>query len=265
MPWIRAHITALLATLLAATYAAATEPPLSLRAVTAENNEPFNIVFNGKLQGLGVDVANEAARRSGFSLQTEALPWARALETARQKPDVLLFTVARTPEREDWFHWIGPIAKREVWLWRLRTRKDVVATSLDQAKQYRVGASHNDAATEYLLAQGFEQGLNLDITMHDRAIGYKLLASRVDLVPMNPLSIGAFARESGIPLEDLEPQMLLISSGGYYLALNRLSKAETVAKLNAALVEMKADGSLQRLLEKWQPKGSKARSPSSPP
>jgi len=47
----------------------------------------------------------EMARRAGFKLDLRPLPWGRALQMAREQKDLLLFTVARTPERETWFQW----------------------------------------------------------------------------------------------------------------------------------------------------------------
>jgi polar amino acid transport system substrate-binding protein len=112
---------------------AATATPV-LHAVAGDDNEPFNLVQDQQLQGQGVDVAKVVAERAGMSLDLVALPWARALATARLKPDVLLLTVARTAARESQFYWLGPIAKREVWLWKLRQRHDI---RIDQASDVR--------------------------------------------------------------------------------------------------------------------------------
>jgi polar amino acid transport system substrate-binding protein len=227
---------------------AAGEQPV-LRAVVGDNNAPFNYLEQGQLKGMCVEVAQELARRAGFKLAAEPLPWARALATARSEPSVLVLTVARTAERETWFSWIGPIADREIWLWKLSSRTDVAPRSIADLKHYRIGDTLNNASVDTLK----EKGIEAEVVTHDGQNGKKMLAGRIDLVPMNPYSIEAFAAEGGIPLKQLEPTLLLSRSGGYYLAVNRDSDRELVRRLNAAFDAIKTDGTLHAIVTKWSP------------
>lgn len=226
---------------------AAGEPVL--RAVVGDNNAPFNFLEQGQLKGMSVEVAQQLARRAGFALAAEPLPWARALATARSEPSVLVLTVARTAERESWFSWIGPIADREIWLWKLSSRTDVAPKSIADLKHYRIGDTLNNASVDTLK----EKGIEAEVVTHDGQNGKKMLAGRIDLIPMNPYSIEAFAAEGGIPLNQLEPALLLSRSGGYYLAVSRGTDRELVRRLNTAFDAIKGDGTLRGIVAKWSP------------
>ncbi len=226
---------------------AAGEPVL--RAVVGDDNAPFNYLEQGQLKGMGVDIAQELARRAGFTLSPEPLPWARALATARNERSVLILTVARTAEREAWFSWIGPIADREIWLWKLASRSDVAPKTFADLKHYRIGDTLNNATVETLK----EKGIEAEVVTHDGQNGKKMLAGRIDLVPMNPYSIEAFAAAGGIPLNQLEPSLLLLRSGGYYLAVSKDTDRELVRRLDAAFDTLKSDGTLRAIVAKWSP------------
>jgi polar amino acid transport system substrate-binding protein len=182
----------------------------------------------------------------------EAFPWPRALALTEAVPDTLLFTVARTPEREALFHWIGPFAEREIWMYRLVSRSDIKVSSLDDAKYYKVGISLADATATSLLSQGFVKGGNLDITTFAVDIVRKMKVARVDLTPLNPYSLPTFARDAGVAPDQLEPVFLYTREGGYYLALNKQSSPALLAKLDAAFAAMVKDGGLAKIIERWR-------------
>ena len=220
-----------------------------LRAVVGDHNAPFNYLEQGQLKGMSVEIARAVAKRAGFVLSAQPLPWARALATAREERSVLILTVARTAEREAWFSWIGPIADREIWLWKLGTRTDVAPKTFDDLKRYHVGDTINNATVETLK----EKGIEVEVVPHDSQNGKKMLAGRIDLVPMNPYSIEAFATESGIPVKQFEPVLMLSKSGGYFLAVNKDTDRALVRKLDAAFEAIRNDGTLRTIVSKWSP------------
>jgi polar amino acid transport system substrate-binding protein len=226
---------------------AAGEP--ALRAVVGDNNAPFNYLEQGQLKGIGVDVAREVTKRAGLTLAAEPLPWARALATAREEKSVLILTVARTPERETQFAWIGPIADREIWLWRLTSRPDVDPKTFADIKNFHVGDTLNNASVESLK----EKGIDVELVSRDDQNGKKMLAGRIDLVPLNAFFVKPFATESGMAPDQLQPVMLLSKSGGYYLALKKDTDPELVRKLDAAFETLKADGTLKAIIARWNP------------
>ncbi len=83
-----------------------------LRIVT-ENMPPYNYQTNkGKLSGPSTEVVRALLKSLKLKTQIEVLPWARAYKLATTEPDVMIFSIIRSPAREPLFHWlegIGPI------------------------------------------------------------------------------------------------------------------------------------------------------------
>ena len=71
-----------------------------------------------------------------------------------------MFVTARLPEREELFKWVGPIGPDD-WVLLARGDSPINLTSLDQARQYTVGAYKGDAIAEHLEGQGLQPVLAL--------------------------------------------------------------------------------------------------------
>ena len=112
-----------------------------------ENFPPYNMAKNGKnfaqnqnLEGIAVEVLRETFKRVdiGYSM-TLRFPWERIYHLALDNPDYGVFVTARIPEREALFKWVGPIGPDD-WVLLARANSPITLTSLEQARQYKVGA-----------------------------------------------------------------------------------------------------------------------------
>ena len=64
---------------------------------------------DGKFGGFAVEVVREIQRRVGNTDYIQEVPWARGHITLQNKPNTILFSVARAAERNPLFQWVGPI------------------------------------------------------------------------------------------------------------------------------------------------------------
>lgn len=62
-----------------------------------------------KLKGYVVDLVQGILKQAEVEQEILAAPWERVEREASTKANVLVFALARTPEREDNYHWITPI------------------------------------------------------------------------------------------------------------------------------------------------------------
>jgi polar amino acid transport system substrate-binding protein len=227
--------------------AAQADPPVTLTAITGDGNYPYNFIENGQVKGIGYEVLRELARRTGFGFTISILPWKRAQLTAIAQPSAVIFSVARTKGREASYHWIGPIASREIWLYKLSARQDVVVTSLAEARKYRVGDTVSNGSIEALTAQGF----TVDEAPSDVYNCKKLQAGRTDLLPLNPVVMEYFAKSCGLTPGDLTPTVMLIRDQGYFLAFSKATDPAILTRLDSQFAAMKADQFMTRVLADW--------------
>ncbi|MBU2280226.1 MAG: transporter substrate-binding domain-containing protein, partial [Gammaproteobacteria bacterium] len=78
--------------------------------VVLEVSPPHQTYENGKVAGLTTAVVEQMLQQAGLTPQYEVYPWARAFRLAAGTPNVMIYNIARTPEREAQFEWIGKVA-----------------------------------------------------------------------------------------------------------------------------------------------------------
>ena len=241
----RSRFLALTAGLLLGT-AAAQAAPEKIELLT-ENFPPYNMAADGKnfarnenIRGIATDIIREMFQRAGveYSL-TLRFPWERIYKMALETPGYGVFVTARLPEREALFKWVGPIGPDD-WVLLARSDSDIKVSSLDEARQYRIGAYKGDAIGEHLLAQGLEPALAL----RDQTNVEKLQNGAIDLWATGDPAGRFLAKQQGVTGLKL---ILRFDSAELYLALNKQIPDETVKKLQAALDQMRAEGTLDTI------------------
>ena len=147
--------------------AQADRPQQQIHLLT-ENFPPYNMAVDGKnyardanIEGIAADIVREMFKRAevGYTL-TLRFPWERVYKTALETPGYGAFVMARLPEREALFKWVGPIGPDD-WVLLARGDSTINLTSLAQARAYRVGAYKGDAIAEHLEEQGLQPSLAL--------------------------------------------------------------------------------------------------------
>ncbi|MEO7106068.1 MAG: hypothetical protein ABIZ09_06825, partial [Rhodoferax sp.] len=74
---------------------------------------------NVRAGGYGRDFIAKLMQDAGLSYAIEPQPFARALKTLDTNPSAVLFPMLRTAARESQYQWVGLMAKRQYYLYRL--------------------------------------------------------------------------------------------------------------------------------------------------
>lgn len=223
-------------------------PRQVLKVVTSDVNFPYNFVKNNQVQGLSVDVVNALAERLDMKLEIEVVPWTRALLTAQTQTSVMVFTLAKIPEREKNYYWIGPVTHSEEWLYKLKRRLDVQVKTIEDARRYLVG----DEASNASIPSFNKLGIRVDTAPSMVSNCKKFKLGRVDLIPFDPDGVAAFASECGITVDEIEKTVRVNRDTALYFALGRSTPPELIHRLEKAFSDMVKDKSLERIGKKWK-------------
>ena len=140
--------------------------------------------------------------QAGFEYTLDIYPWARAISLARSRPNVLIYSISRFPEREAQFQWIGAIAQINFHVFALAKRDDIKPFSqLSQARAWSIGTVRNDALEQYLIGRKFS---NLQRNSNHEANMLKLLMGRIDLWPVSQETANYYVRQAGYGPETLK-------------------------------------------------------------
>lgn len=217
----------------------------AIRGVTEETAHTY--LRGGQVAGPASEVVQATLQRAGFTGYTLSLyPWARAYDLALAEPNVLIFLIARTPEREARFQWVGELLRMDFHLYRLRDRAEVQVRQLDDARRWRIGVLRDDVRHQFLKAQGFDR---LVVAGQPAEIFQRLLAGQVDLVPLPEVDAAALCRQAGLPASTLERVHRLEGlSHSLQMAYSLATPLEVVERTRRAFAELKAEGQVQRTM-----------------
>lgn len=238
----------LLALLLLICPALFAQPRQVLKSVTVDGNYPYNFVRDKQVQGVVVDVVKELASRLNLEFSVELVPWTRALYRAKTEEKLMAFSVARIPEREDHYHWIGPVASNEEWLFKLKSRTDIRLHTVKDANRYLVG----DVAGSAGLPTFAKFGIKVDTAPSMLSNCKKLKLGRIDLVPFDPEGISSFAAHCQIPIENLEKTVRLPLENSLYLVLGKSTPLDFIQQLEKEFAIMVKDQSMSRIQKRWK-------------
>jgi polar amino acid transport system substrate-binding protein len=216
-----------------------------------ENFPPYNMAKNGKnfaqdenINGIATDIVREMFKRADITYSlTLRFPWERIYKLTLEKPGYGVFVMARLPDREKLFKWVGPIGPDD-WIMLARADSKITLETLNDARKYKIGAYKGDAIAETLA----KQGLNPIVVLRDQDNARKLVNGQIDLWATGDPAGRYLARQEGV--NGLKT-VLRFNSAELYLALNKDVPDETVAKLQAALDQMRKEGRVDEIMAQY--------------
>jgi polar amino acid transport system substrate-binding protein len=195
---------------------------IKILAVTS-SFPPLQFLKNEQADGYTVKVIKSVVEKINqkdqetITVDFEFMPWKRALRIATSnRPNILFFSLSRTPEREDQFHWAGHISPYDMHLFSLDEKLLHNEQSLEtiRASQRVIGVQDGSNVEEYLLSLKFIKDTDY-ITFSDYRQGIQMLyRHRVDYIPMT-----SFLARGNVCEENLEPDLLIKG-----IRLNQVSK-----------------------------------------
>lgn len=210
---------------------------------------PFAYLVDDRPAGLSVEILRVILDELQIPDTIKIYPWARVYQITLRNKNALMFTAARTEAREDLFKWVGPIAPRRIYLYKLKRRTDIEVDSFKDAKKYVVGTIRGYAAEKTLLDRGFEVGKNIHPVSENIQNFKKLYRGRIDLITSFDLLIAHTVKGTEYRLADFEKVLVLDDKYDFYYAFNRETDDAVVSRFQGVLDDMKADGRLTALLD----------------
>ncbi|WP_346353069.1 substrate-binding periplasmic protein [Azotosporobacter soli] len=212
---------------------------------------PYEYEANGEAVGLSVEIVREGLRRAGYTATITIYPWARALKMIESGDVDAIFTVWKTPEREAFIDYSQAIATdRQL----ITVKKESAITfdgDLSKLSQYRIG-----------VINGFSYGAPFDAAVKEGTIKVeeavevennieKLLSDRIDIYVEGEYVILHELKKAGkmYRVKSLRPA---VNETDVYLGFAKKRELGAVRdKFDAALAEMKKDGTQQRIIDSY--------------
>jgi polar amino acid transport system substrate-binding protein len=201
-------------------------------SVVTEDAYPVQYLYKNEIMGPATELVHAVLETAEFDYDIQTYPWARAYERATTQKNTLIYSIARTPEREKQFKWVGSIIKLEYHMVGLNELDLPKPITLEALKKLKVGALRSSVTHKYLQSKGFkniyllskpEQSINL------------LRSGRIDLFPISYSSFQLYCLKLRIDCQQLSSIFKLEKlSTSLYMAFSKSTDDKIVARAKAA-------------------------------
>lgn len=215
--------------------------------ILTEEFPPLNFTQDGKPTGMAVEIVEAIMQRLNTHYPIKVQTWSDAYQTALIRPNTVLFSTARTPQREHLFKWVGPLIKNSLGFY-VREDSPIQINSLDDAKQVgRIGTVRHYASEQFLIKRGFT---HLFSANDPTTCARNLIDGWIDLWVMPDIVMPYVTAKAGISPRHLK-QIFSIEEPTNYIAFSKGTDDQIIGHWQQALNAIKEDGTYSRIVDRW--------------
>jgi polar amino acid transport system substrate-binding protein len=231
--------------LAAAPLAGATRARATLRVKTA-HLPPLSIENDADRPGALYEVVAELCKRTGHTLDTQFVPWKRAIHLASATRATAVFPLTRVPGRERHFRWLVPLYDEHYVFLTPRGRAFDVRNP-ENMKDMRISLIRGSSLKDTLLQMGYKnivEARSVDEVHRFLVVGMADAAFGERNIVRNSLRSRAAQDDFDIS----EP----VRRASAWLAGSLDFTQHDAARFERAMKAMKADGTYQAILNRYE-------------
>ena len=217
--------------------------------VGSDTYPPYIYLNNdGIPAGIDVEIATEAFRRMGYAARFETIDWEQKTTLVESGALDCIWGCFSMDGREEAYRWAGPyMVSRQV----VAVDADSSIRSLSDLAGKTVAVQSTGKPEEIFLSGSdprVPQGVDV-LSIENRSVQYAMLAcGYVDGIAAHETGILQYGKDNAVDFRILE-EPLLVTGLGIAFAKNDTRGLDT--QLNAVLAQMRADGTLERIVGRY--------------
>jgi polar amino acid transport system substrate-binding protein len=215
--------------------------------VTA-NLPPYTVEDSPQEPGFSYELLQAVFEKAGLPAQCKFHPWGRAQMIAKQPENshYMIFSLTRTPDREEQYRWILNLLHNETAFITLPGKEQINSVAEAREKNLRVGVNQETPWHKFLLQENYEK---IDLVTSEEANAKKLMARRIDAWYV-PIDRGFYYLKK-LGLQEKPVAGKPLQTGDSYLAANLKFTADIAAKLQTAFEAVKQEKVYEKLYNKY--------------
>ena len=234
-----------------------------LKAATLDY-PPYEYLENGEPKGIAVEIIQEALRRTGVSqVVFEFYPWNRSVHLVRSGNSDLLFNAGKNAARQQWGDYVeSTLILQKYVLFKRKELTIQVNAQFDNVFNNTIAIRLGYLYGSGVFKQALEGGKFGEIFYSNstkQSIDL-LLGKRIDFFVGDYLPIMHFINKNNLmdrvdvvkESQDHSKNMEVLIWPTYILFSKKNIKHEYVNEVNSALQKMKADGYVERVLDRYK-------------
>ena len=207
--------------------------------VFTEVSPPYQYQAGDQVSGIATDRVRNIISHAGLTAEFKIYPWARAMLNVERSSRALIYSIAKTPQRENRFHWIAPVARFDLSILSLARRDDIQLDNKLDLEGLSAAAQRGDIAQTWLTSKGLTVGQDLLLCADILCSWQQLKLGTVDIIIEDPNLIESTAELTGLQARDIKvvqpvPALSVVA----YLAAHSDMEPEIVERLRVAAREL---------------------------
>jgi polar amino acid transport system substrate-binding protein len=199
--------------------------------------------ITGKMEGPAAVLVEKVLNTADVEFSTKVLPWARAYKEAQQVKNTLIYSIVRTPNRENKFYWLGEISRPQYYLYALKSSGFLKAPNSDAFTEYKIGTILNSASYQSLKTNGFTNVLSIrQVTK----VFNMLTKNKVDFITVDKQKFQSICASYSLKCADIVPisPIKMPQSSSLYFALSKNSDPALVSSITEAYNKLLLSGDI---------------------
>lgn len=218
----------------------------SLSVVTEESSLQYS--KGNKVVGPATELVKAVLKQAEIDGNFRIYPWPRAYKLAQTKSNVLIYSMARTPQREKQFKWVGEVIPLDYQFFKLKSKQSINPKEFTDTKSYRIGTIKDGAIHNFLKKNSFR---NISTASNEGAYIKMFMAGRVDMIIVNKSSLRKRCAVFKIDCSLIEPVLPIPQiSTGLYIAVSKQTDDTIHQKLVNAYNKVKEHGTYAYIMRK---------------
>ena len=215
--------------------------------VVTEELSFFQYYHNGEVEGYAVDVINALSELAKEHVDIQILPWARAFHIATHQPNVMIFSIAHSKNRDKSFIWGDILHNEQLHFWGIKN--DNKTSPYTIKKNDIFAASRNSVGLEYLKGNEFKHINIVNTQTQNLLLLYK---ERVDFIISGEFSIKNRVNKlnlDGAKLIKIPSKITMIQK--LYFAFSLGTDPYIIKKYQNAYNTLVGNNKLTEIKKKW--------------
>ncbi|WP_415911565.1 substrate-binding periplasmic protein [Neptuniibacter sp. QD37_11] len=227
-------------------YQAIAQPDLK---VITEDWAPYNYEENGELKGFSIEIVQAIMDELGEEYPISIYPGVRGDRMLETLPNVMYFSLFRTPEREAKFKWIGPISQEAIYFYKRKDNAKIYRTIDDVKKANNITVPYKGLVANKVDELGITNVIKL--SARDRQFSL-LFSNRAELaVNISPLGVVYYLKQIDKAADALVPTQVKLLEFPLYIACSKEIPDSVIQRWQAALDKVKASDKYEQIYSKY--------------
>ncbi|WP_028864608.1 substrate-binding periplasmic protein [Psychromonas aquimarina] len=210
---------------------------------------PYNYLDGKKISGFSVEVVRAVMEELGDDYPVQVYPAARGILMLDNMPNIMNFSIFRTPERESKYKWIGPLSDDAVFFYKRKYEPRIFSSINDIKSVNAVSVPASGVILSYVEKQGITRLTKSQKKEHQLTL---LLKGRVDLfIGVTPLGLSYYLKKINAPADSVVKTQVKLLRFPLYIACSKEIPDSVIDKWQSALNKVKSSGRYQQIYNKY--------------